>query len=173
MGQALNQSSTMQHDLSDIDFMALALAQARLAAQAGEVPVGAVVVQAGKVIGVGFNCPIGTHDASAHAEIMAIRQACQTLNNYRLPDCDLYVTLEPCTMCAGAMIHARIKRLIYGANEPKAGIISSHLGLLQQPFFNHAIATQGGVMAEEAGQLLSNFFKQRRLQKTAAKEKSY
>ncbi|MDP6969125.1 MAG: tRNA adenosine(34) deaminase TadA [Gammaproteobacteria bacterium] len=154
---------------NDEHFMALAMEQAQLAAQQGEVPVGAVVVQQGKVIGCGYNQPISTHDPSAHAEIMALRDAAHRLQNYRLPGCQLYVTLEPCTMCVGAMVHSRIERLVYAASEPKAGVVDSNLQLLQHPHFNHLVQVQGGVLAEQASQMLSDFFKQRRLQHKATR----
>ncbi|MGB0446140.1 MAG: tRNA adenosine(34) deaminase TadA [Pseudomonadales bacterium] len=154
---------------NDEHFMALAMEQAQLAAQQGEVPVGAVVVQQGKVIGCGYNQPISSHDPSAHAEIMALREAAAKLENYRLPGCQLYVTLEPCSMCVGAMVHARIERLVYGATEPKAGVVESNVHLLEQPHFNHHVDVQGGVLAAQASQILSDFFKQRRLQHKAIK----
>ncbi len=154
---------------SDEHFMALAMEQATLAAAMGEVPVGAIVVQDGEVIGRGFNQPINRHDPSAHAEIMALRDASHRLQNYRLPSCQLYVTLEPCTMCVGAMVHSRIERLVYAASEPKAGVVDSNLQLLQHPHFNHLVQVQGGVLAEQASQMLSDFFKQRRLQHKVTK----
>jgi len=153
----------------DKHFMALAMEQANLAAAMGEVPVGAIVVQDGEVIGRGFNQPIKRHDPSAHAEIMALRDAAHRLQNYRLPGCQLYVTLEPCTMCVGAMVHSRIGRLVYAASEPKAGAVDSNLQLLQHPHFNHLVQVQGGVLAEQASHMLSDFFKQRRLQHKATR----
>ena len=132
------------------------------AAEQDEVPVGAVVVYQGQVIASGFNRPIGDHDASAHAEINVLRAAGKVLGNYRLPECTLYVTLEPCTMCLGAMIHARIKRLVFAAHEPRAGAVESQLALLDQTFFNHHIEWRGGVMASESSDKLKRFFKRRR-----------
>lgn len=147
---------------ADIDFMRLALAQARLAAERGEVPVGAVLVQDGKVIGEGFNQPITSLDPSAHAEMVAIRQAATALQNYRLPGTTLYVTLEPCTMCSGLLIHSRIGRLVYGASEPRSGAVASRSQTLDQPWMNHRVQVEGGVLAEECGALLSAFFRERR-----------
>ena len=140
---------------ADIDFMRLALAEAKLAAERGEVPVGAVLVLNGQVIGRGFNQPITSHDPSAHAEMVAIRQAATALQNYRLPGSTLYVTLEPCTMCSGLLIHSRIARLVYGA-------IASRSQVLDQPWMNHRMQVEGGVLAEECGALLSGFFRERR-----------
>lgn len=148
--------------MSDAQFMAQALQQARLAAQAGEVPVGAVVVRHGQVIGVGHNAPIGNHDPSAHAEIMALRAAAAALGNYRLDGCELFVTLEPCAMCTGAILHARLQRVVYGAADPKTGVAGSVLDLYAQPQLNHQTQVQGGVLAEECGALLQEFFQQRR-----------
>ncbi|WP_238870572.1 tRNA adenosine(34) deaminase TadA [Halopseudomonas maritima] len=147
---------------ADIDFMRLALAQAQLAAERGEVPVGAVLVQDGKVIGEGFNQPITSLDPSAHAEMVAIRQAATALQNYRLPGTTLYVTLEPCTMCSGLLIHSRIGRLVYGASEPRSGAVASRSQVLDQPWMNHRVQVEGGVLAEECGALLSGFFRERR-----------
>lgn len=148
--------------LADSDFMRVALAQARVAAGAGEVPVGALVVRAGQVIAVGSNAPIGRHDPSAHAEIVALRAAALTLNNYRLIDCELFVTLEPCAMCVGAMLHARLKRVVFGATDPKTGAAGSVLDLFANPQLNHQTQAQGGVLASECGALLQDFFQQRR-----------
>lgn len=142
--------------------MRLALTQAQRAWDLGEVPVGAVVVREGKVIATGFNQPIAHHDPSAHAEIMALRAAAAILGNYRLPDCELYVTLEPCVMCAGAMLHARLARVIYGAADPKTGAGGSVLNLFEQPQLNHQTELIGGVLAQDCGQLLKDFFAQRR-----------
>ena len=150
---------------TDNDFMQMALAQAAQAGQAGEVPVGAVVVCDGKVIATGRNAPIEGHDPTAHAEIIALRAAAQTLGNYRLPDCELYVTLEPCAMCSGAMLHARLKRVIFGAPDPKTGAAGSVINLFDQPQLNHQTALCGGVLADKAAALLKDFFSQRRLQK--------
>lgn len=148
---------------TDIDFMQQALALASQAAQAGEVPVGAIVVKNGVVIGRGSNAPIGLHDPTAHAEVIAMREAAQHLGNYRLVDCTLYVTLEPCAMCSGTMQHARIKKLVYGASDPKTGACGSVVNLMNEPKLNHHCEVLGGVMAAECGAVLSAFFKQRRL----------
>jgi tRNA(adenine34) deaminase len=148
--------------MADADFMALALAQAQDALAQGEVPVGAVVVKHGKVIAVGRNASIGQHDPTAHAEIMALRAAAQVLGNYRLDDCELYVTLEPCSMCVGAMLHARIRRVIFGASDPKTGAAGSVLNLLANPLLNHQTTVQGRVLGEECSALLQQFFKQKR-----------
>ena len=153
--------------LTDIDFMQLALAQAAEAAQSGEVPVGAVIVQAGKVIATGRNSPIADHDPTAHAEIIALRAAANMLSNYRLPDCSLYVTLEPCAMCSGAMLHARLKRVVFGASDAKTGAAGSVINLFDQPQLNHQTTLQGGVMADESAALLKSFFSQRREEKKA------
>nr|WP_202798376.1 tRNA adenosine(34) deaminase TadA [Microbulbifer agarilyticus] len=142
--------------------MQRALGLAAQAAEAGEVPVGAVVVQGGEVIGEGFNQPISASDPSAHAEVMAMRAAARQQQNYRLPGATLYVTIEPCTMCFGTLIHARIGRVVYGATEPRAGVITSQLQLPEQNFFNHKVQVEGGVLAEEAGALLKDFFRKRR-----------
>ncbi len=146
----------------DAHFMALALEQARHAAGQGEVPVGAVVVRHGEVIGLGHNAPIAQHDPSAHAEIMALRAAARHLGNYRLDDCTLYVTLEPCAMCSGAMLHARLKRVVYGATEPRTGAAGSVLDLFGFEPLNHQTEVQGGVLAGEAAALLQDFFARRR-----------
>ena len=148
--------------LTDLDFMRLALAQATAAAQAGEVPVGAVIVQDGKVIATGRNAPIAQHDPTAHAEINAVRAAAKLLGNYRLPDCTLYVTLEPCAMCSGAMLHARLKRVVFGASDAKTGAAGSVINLFDQPQLNHQTTLQGGVMADDSAALLKSFFSQRR-----------
>ncbi|MGM8884954.1 tRNA adenosine(34) deaminase TadA [Psychrobacter sp. 1U2] len=149
--------------LTDCYWMQYALALARQGANRGEVPVGAVLVHEHSVIGEGFNEPIGRHDATAHAEMIAIRAACQRLDNYRLPaDTTLYVTLEPCTMCIGALIHARVGRLVYAANEPRAGMVGSQMNLSTQPFYNHYIQVQQGLCREHSSQLLKVFFRQRR-----------
>jgi len=149
-------------------FMGLALDQARLAQAAGEVPVGAVIVRDGQVIGVGRNAPQGLHDPTAHAEVMALRQAAQAVGNYRLDDCDLYVTLEPCAMCSGAMLHARLRRVFFGAPDPKTGAAGSVIEVLGEPRLNHQTQVQGGVMAAECGALLSDFFAGRRQEARAA-----
>jgi tRNA(adenine34) deaminase len=148
--------------MDDSVFMGLALERAREAGAAGEVPVGAVVVLEGEVVGRGFNQPIGRHDPTAHAEIMALRDAAIRLGNYRLPGCTLYVTLEPCAMCAGAIMHARIERVVFGARDPKTGAAGSIIDLFAEARLNHHTAVVGGVLAEECGSLLSGFFAARR-----------
>ena len=147
-------------------FMRAALELARQAEAAGEVPVGAVVVKDGVIIGRGFNSPISRSDPSAHAEMLALREAAKHLGNYRLVDCQLFVTLEPCLMCAGAMMHARIARLVYGASDPKTGACGSVVNTFAEPRLNHHTALSGGVLAKECGQMLSNFFSARRAQKS-------
>lgn len=148
---------------TDDDYwMRCALALAESAAAAGEVPVGAVVVQNGQSIGEGANAPIATRDASAHAEIRAIRQACETLANYRLPGATLYCTLEPCAMCAGAIGHARIDRVVYGADDFRAGAVHSIFSILDEPRLNHRVTHVGGVLAAESAALLRAFFRARR-----------
>lgn len=142
--------------------MALALEQAQLAWQHGEVPVGAVVVCDGEVIATGFNQPIGTHDPTAHAEIVALRAAAEKLGNYRLPGCTLYVTLEPCVMCSGAMMHARVARVVYAAPDPKTGACGSVLDLFAEARLNHHAAVEGGVLADDASAMLKAFFAERR-----------
>ena len=142
--------------------MRLALEQAKKAASAGEVPVGAVLVQDNQVIGSGFNQPIMLNDPSAHAEMMAIRSAAQTLKNYRIPESTLYVTLEPCAMCCGMMLHARVKRVVFGAPDPKTGMAGSVANLFALKEINHQTEVEGGVLADECGELLREFFKQRR-----------
>jgi tRNA(adenine34) deaminase len=146
----------------DRQFMQQALEQAGLAALAGEVPVGAVMVRDGEVISKAFNKPITNHDPSAHAEMLALRQAALSEENYRLPGTTLYVTLEPCTMCAGAMLHARVDRIVYGAQDPKTGAAGSVLDVFSSKQINHQTVIEGGMMAEECGQLLRDFFKERR-----------
>jgi tRNA(adenine34) deaminase len=151
-----------QINTEDSDYMQLALDLARQAASKGEVPVGAIIVKNGVVIGRGSNAPIQNHDPTAHAEIIAMRQAAATLGNYRLVDCTLYVTLEPCAMCSGAIQHARIAKLIYGANDPKTGACGSVVNLMIEEKLNHHTKVIGGVLAVECGEILSSFFKQRR-----------
>lgn len=150
---------------TDQDYMQLAVGLAHQAARASEVPVGAIIVKDGMVIGQGSNAPIGMHDPSAHAEIRAIRDAAQHLQNYRLVDCTLYVTLEPCAMCTGAIQHARISRLVYGANDLKTGACGSVINLMTEPRLNHHTKVTGGILAHECGSVLTDFFKQRRLDK--------
>lgn len=148
--------------MDDEVFMQRALALARRGAECGEVPVGAVVVQAGEIIGEGYNCPVTTADPTAHAEVVALRAAAARVGNYRLPDTTLYVTIEPCTMCAGAIVHARVGRVVYGATEPKAGAVISQARLFDSPQFNHRVAYEGGVLADDCSECLKVFFRQRR-----------
>jgi tRNA(adenine34) deaminase len=148
--------------MNDGDFMGVALELAREAATLGEVPVGAVIVRDGEIVGRGFNQPIGRHDPTAHAEVMALRAAAEYLGNYRLPGCSLYVTLEPCVMCAGAIMHARIERVVFGARDPKTGAAGSVIDLFAEERLNHHAAVVSGVRAEECGALLSGFFAARR-----------
>jgi tRNA(adenine34) deaminase len=148
--------------LHDEFYMRRALELAREAEQAGEVPVGAVVVKDGRIVAEAFNQPIARHDPAAHAEILALRRAGEDLGNYRLVDIVLYVTLEPCMMCVGAMIHARVGRIVYGAGDPKTGALGGASDLLTVMPHNHAPAVTGGVLAAECGALLQSFFKQRR-----------
>jgi tRNA(adenine34) deaminase len=146
----------------DRQFMQQAIEQAQLAAIAGEVPVGAVLVRDGQVISKAFNKPITNHDPSAHAEMLALRQAALAEQNYRLPGTTLYVTLEPCAMCAGAMLHARVDRIVFGAPDPKTGAAGSVVDLFAMKQINHQTSIEGGIMGDECGQLLKNFFKERR-----------
>ena len=148
---------------TDSDFMQIALNLAQQAALNDEVPVGAIVVKDGIVIGRGSNAPITLQDPTAHAEIIAMREAAQHLGNYRLVDCTLYVTLEPCAMCSGALQHARIARLVYGASDPKTGACGSVVNLMGEPKLNHHCEVLASVLAEECGAILTAFFKQRRL----------
>ncbi len=154
----------MTHSAEDMGFMQLALRQAQAAAQAGEVPVGAVVVRAGQVIASAHNAPLANHDPTAHAEVNAMRVAAQVLGNYRLDDCTLYVTLEPCAMCSGAALHARFKRVVFGATEPKTGAAGSVLNLFANEHLNHHTQVTGGVLADNCAQVLQGFFEQRRAQ---------
>lgn len=148
--------------MSDEEYMQLALELAVQAAAVGEVPVGALVVKDGEIIGRGYNAPISSHDPSAHAEIRAMRDAAQNIGNYRLVGCTLYVTLEPCAMCTGAIQHARIARLVYGASDPKTGACGSVVNLMEETRLNHHTDVEGGVMAAECGGVLSAFFAARR-----------
>ena len=143
-------------------FMGAAMELAKQAAEAGEVPVGAVIVRDGEIIGTGYNLSISNHDATAHAEIVAMRNASMSLENYRLNGCDLYVTIEPCTMCVGAMVHARINRIVFGAKEPRAGALQSQFRLLDDGQFNHSIGVIGGILADECGEIMTQFFRERR-----------
>ena len=149
----------------DEQFMREALSLAQHAAALGEVPVGAIVVKDGVIVGRGSNAPIGSQDPSAHAEVLALRDAAKKLGNYRLVDCSLYVTLEPCAMCAGAIQHARIGQLVFGAKDPKTGACGSVVNLMTEDKLNHHTEVASGVLESECGQLLSDFFKQRRLSK--------
>ena len=158
MGMILTEST-------DTVWMQAALELARKAAEAGEVPVGAVVVKDGQIIGRGYNQPISSHDPTAHAEIMALRDAAAYLQNYRLNDCTLVVTMEPCVMCAGAILHARIARLVYGAREYKTGAHGSVMDVFAEPRLNHHCEVRGEVMAEACSSLISGFFEARRLVK--------
>ena len=159
-----------EQNYSDEDWMQLAYAQAALAAAQGEIPVGAVIVSQNQVIGAGYNAPISLHDATAHAEIVAIRAACDHVQNYRLPEgATLYVTLEPCTMCVGALIHARIARVVFAATEPKAGSLVIARKLLETGYYNHQFEVLGGCLEAQCSQQLSDFFKMRRLQKKEQK----
>jgi tRNA(adenine34) deaminase len=150
--------------MTDADFMRHALELARQAQDAGEVPVGAVVVKGGEIIGRGFNAPISRHDPSAHAEMMALRDAAQNIGNYRLVGCELFVTLEPCLMCAGAIMHARIARAVYGASDPKTGACGSVMNAFAEQRLNHHTEVVVGVLADECGAMLSDFFAMRRTQ---------
>lgn len=148
--------------MSDEDYMREALVLAQQAAAAGEVPVGAVVVNDVEIVGRGFNQPISGHDPTAHAEIMALRDAAHVLGNYRLTGCRLYVTLEPCAMCAGAIMHSRIAAVIYGASDPKTGVCGSVIDLFAESRLNHHTRVRGGILADDAAQLLQQFFAARR-----------
>lgn len=155
--------------MDDQYWMRQALELAAQASERNEVPVGAVVVLDGQIIGQGFNSPISGCDPSAHAEIQALRDAAHRLENYRLVDATLYVTIEPCSMCAGAIVHSRIKRLVYGALEPKAGAATSQTPFFDQPWLNHRVDVQGGVLADECSAMISDFFARRRDEKRQAK----
>lgn len=148
--------------MTDIDYMRIALDLARQAASCGEVPVGALIVKEGHIIGQGFNQPILASDPSAHAEVMALRDAGRNLGNYRLPGCTLYVTLEPCAMCSGAIMHARIGRVVFGAGDYKTGACGSIVNLFAEERLNHHAQVEGGVLADECGAMLSSFFAARR-----------
>ena len=161
------QSDTKNMDATlptDDHFMKRALELAQQAANRGEVPVGAVVVRNGEIIGQGHNQPIASHDPTAHAEIMAMRDASKNLSNYRLTGCDIYVTIEPCTMCVGAMVHARIRQIFFGALEPRAGALTSQLQLMEDGRFNHSILWEGGILADQCASVLRDFFRQKRSQ---------
>src|SRR5512145_744545 len=160
------QTSVLSNE-ANAAFMRAALELARQAEAAGEVPVGAVVVKDGEIIGRGFNAPISRNDPSAHAEMQALRDAAQRIGNYRLVGCELYVTLEPCLMCAGAIMHARIARVVYGASDPKTGACGSVLNAFDELRLNHHAGVEGGVLADECGAMLSNFSAKRRAQQKA------
>ncbi len=162
IGMLVKSMSGKGYTAADRDWMSQAIELAKLAAAAGEVPVGALLVKDGVCIGEGWNNPIGRCDPTAHAEINALRNAASHLHNYRLPNTTLYVTIEPCTMCVGAMIHARVGRLVYGATEPRAGAVVSQLQLPQCGHYNHKMAVVGGVMGEQCGELVSAFFRAKR-----------
>lgn len=159
----------MVNEYSDEYWMRQALSLAQRAQEEGEVPVGALLVLDNQVIGEGWNRPIGRHDPTAHAEIMALRQGGAVLQNYRLLNATLYVTLEPCVMCAGAMVHSRIRRLVYGAADEKTGAVGSLVDILRHPGMNHQVEIVSGVLAEECAATLSHFFRMRREQKKALK----
>lgn len=161
---AIHQEQTADHELwkNDELWMEEALRSAQRALEGGEVPVGAVVVHQGRIVGRGWNRNIADHDPTAHAEVMALRDAGAAMGNHRLADCDLFVTIEPCPMCAGAMVHARIRRLIYGADDPKAGAVQSAMQVLHHPQLNHRIEVRSGVLAGRAAEMLQTFFKSRR-----------
>lgn len=148
--------------MSDSQYMARALELAREAERAGEVPVGAVIVKDDAIVGEGWNRPISTNDPTAHAEIVAMRAAAQKLNTYRLLDTTLYVTLEPCAMCAGAIVHARVKRLVYAATDPRAGAAGTIFNIVQHPSLNHRVECEAGLMGEECATMLRAFFQGRR-----------
>jgi len=162
-----------RHMMTDTEAMQLALAEARRAGTAGEVPVGAVVVKDGALIATGCNTPIGDHDPTAHAEIVALRAAARALGNYRLDGCTLYVTLEPCAMCSGAMLHARVQRVVFGAADPKTGAAGSVLDLFAENRLNHQTTVQAGVLADDCGALLQDFFRARRETKRAEAQASH
>lgn len=157
-------------DQTDVVFMREALRLAEQAAALGEVPVGALLVRNGQVIGRGFNQPVSSHDPTAHAEIRALREAGQVVANYRLPDTTLYVTIEPCTMCLGAIIHARVERIVFGAPEPRYGALVSGQKLLENAPFNHLPAVQGGVLENECASLMKQFFARKRKQAAQAQQ---
>ncbi len=167
----MNNTKTQVLQIHDQQFMQRAIELALQAEAINEIPVGAVVVYQGKIIGEGFNQSISLSDPSAHAEMQAIRQAGQYLNNYRLIDCSLYVTLEPCSMCAGLLVHSRIKRLIYGACDAKTGAAGSVFNLVAHEKLNHKIDVNAGVMGKQCGEILSAFFKRRRQERKKEKHK--
>lgn len=160
----------MNEPFDDSYWMEQALLYAKQAEQLNEIPVGAIVVKDNQLVSAGYNRSITDNDPSAHAEMIAIREAGKVLNNYRLIDCTLYVTLEPCSMCAGLLVHSRIKRLVFGAADAKTGSAGSIMNLLQEPRLNHQVEVFGGVLSEQCGNAISDFFKSRRAQIKAAKK---
>jgi tRNA(adenine34) deaminase len=162
MGPSEPKTKDLSPSTSDELWMEEALRSAQRALEAGEVPVGAVVIRNGEIVGRGWNRNIASSDPTAHAEVVALRQASASVGNHRLGDCELFVTIEPCAMCAGAMVHARIKRLIYGADDPKAGAVHSVMQVLNHPRLNHQMEVRGGVLAAGCAELLQQFFKSRR-----------
>lgn len=161
----MKEESLIEHE----HFMQEALNEALKADALNEVPVGAIVVLNGEVIGRGFNQPISAQDPTAHAEMMALRDAAKHVSNYRIVDADLYVTIEPCTMCSGAIVHSRVQRVIFGAAEPKSGVVMSQKNIFNEPYLNHNVEVLGGVLAEECTEVMQNFFKRRRKEKKALK----
>jgi tRNA(adenine34) deaminase len=166
----LNNQNSNTRNSSDSFWMERALAEAAAAGSAGEVPVGAVVVKDGELIAAGQNRNLRDHDASAHAEVVALRAAGASLGNHRLEGCEMYVIIEPCAMCAGALVHARLKRLIYGAKDPKAGAVESVMQVVNHPRLNHRMEVTGGVLAERCAATLREFFRERRETSLPAKE---
>ena len=164
--------NSVDSENDDAFWMLKALEQAKLADELNEVPVGAVIVRDGMIIGAGFNQPISSHDPCAHAEVMALRDAGANEQNYRLPDATLYVTIEPCSMCLGAMIHGRISRVVFGACEPKAGMLASNDLMIKSGIYNHQLVWEGGVLEYECSELIQAFFKRRRLEKKQAKREN-
>ena len=158
----LSKNTDLSRLSDDSAWMEQALQQARISARAGEVPVGALVIKDGKILGAGHNRNLLDHDPTAHAEIVALRQAAATLGNHRLAGCEMFVTIEPCAMCAGAMVHARIARLVYGARDPKAGAAGSVLEVLNHPRLNHQMKVTPGVLADKCSEVLQEFFRERR-----------
>jgi tRNA(adenine34) deaminase len=157
----------VEQDAADVVFMGLALDQARNAEIVGEVPVGAIIVRDGHIVATGYNRPVSSHDPTSHAEINALRQAAEQFGNYRLPDCELYVTLEPCPMCVGAMLNARLKRVVYGARDPKTGAAGGVVDLFQERQLNHHTQVVGDILGDECGKVLRDFFARRRAEQAA------